>query len=364
MFIRQDLAKEIVHTVKSVCGYDVNFVNADGYIYASTNPSRVGYYHEPGHDAGKKNKTIVVAASDKKKNIVWGINQPVYHQGKLAAVIGISGPPEEVRKYGELASRITVLLIREQELSSLAHSQEEMKNFLLTSLLWGHIEDIHYLTSVMGRLHITNQDYRVICLETALQKEPAAKIPQEPEIYGFFQRLGLKLYTHRYPRYLAAIDSKAYTKNKDKLQDFAQKHHGSLHLGIGTSCPLLSLSHSYHTALTALKSLENSPGKYLAVFDELKIELLLANIGEEARQLFLRNVLGNLPPRELQILHAYFSCNQSLKETSRVLHMHKNTLQNHLLKIKETAKLDPRLFSEAAVLYLACQLQMPVNHLA
>ena len=51
---------------------------------------------------------------------------PVYHNGKLLAVIGITGAPDEVRKYAYLAERITILLIREKELDAFSRSQSEI----------------------------------------------------------------------------------------------------------------------------------------------------------------------------------------------------------------------------------------------
>lgn len=34
------LAQQIVDTIHDVCGYDINFINPEGRIYASTDPER------------------------------------------------------------------------------------------------------------------------------------------------------------------------------------------------------------------------------------------------------------------------------------------------------------------------------------
>ena len=45
------LAQQIVNTVKDVCGYDINFISENGEIFASTNTSRIGTFHEIGKKA-------------------------------------------------------------------------------------------------------------------------------------------------------------------------------------------------------------------------------------------------------------------------------------------------------------------------
>ena len=49
--IDRTLAAQVVNTVKDVCGRDVNFINQHGIIFASTDPERVGTFHEIGHQA-------------------------------------------------------------------------------------------------------------------------------------------------------------------------------------------------------------------------------------------------------------------------------------------------------------------------
>jgi len=47
--IRQNVAQQIVEAVKDVAGHDINFIDAKGIIFASTDIKRIGDYHEIGH---------------------------------------------------------------------------------------------------------------------------------------------------------------------------------------------------------------------------------------------------------------------------------------------------------------------------
>lgn len=58
---------------------------------------------------------------------------PLYHEGRILAVIGITGVPDQIRKYAYLAERITNLLIREQELNQYSRREAD-KNILFFSL--------------------------------------------------------------------------------------------------------------------------------------------------------------------------------------------------------------------------------------
>lgn len=48
MKLRKQLAQQIVTSIKDVCQQDINFINTKGIIFASTNPKRVGEFHEIG----------------------------------------------------------------------------------------------------------------------------------------------------------------------------------------------------------------------------------------------------------------------------------------------------------------------------
>ena len=47
--IDRETAQYIVDTVKSVCGKDINYIDARGIIIASTDHSRVDSFHEIGY---------------------------------------------------------------------------------------------------------------------------------------------------------------------------------------------------------------------------------------------------------------------------------------------------------------------------
>ena len=112
-YISKSLACQIVNTVSDLCGQNVNIIDCSGIIFASTNEERIGNFHEIGRQAAVSGKVIEVTETDRFTGTQQGVNLPVYHNHKVIAVIGITGNPDEIRKYAHLAERITRLLIRE-----------------------------------------------------------------------------------------------------------------------------------------------------------------------------------------------------------------------------------------------------------
>lgn len=130
-YITRALAQQIVDTVRDLCGQNVNFIDCSGTIFASTDAARIGTFHEIGQQAAERGTVIEVRENDRFTGTQQGVNLPVYHNHKMIAVIGITGNPDEVRKYAKLAERITRLLIREKELDAFNRTESDKKSYIL-----------------------------------------------------------------------------------------------------------------------------------------------------------------------------------------------------------------------------------------
>lgn len=219
------LAQQIVNTVKDVCGYDINFISENGEIFASTNTSRIGTFHEIGKKAAFSGNTIEVNENDSFTGTQQGINMPVYHNGKLLAVIGITGIPAEVRKYAYLAERITRLLIREKELNAFSRSQADKKNYIVTTLMREEKTDSGYLNECLRGFGIdpeTPKRFLVIRINPRYNLMNLSLLEQK--IGQMFMQADIELFTFNYPReFLAIAEDSIYRRNAFLLQSFSRK---------------------------------------------------------------------------------------------------------------------------------------------
>lgn len=355
--VDEALAFQVVNTVKDVCGQDINFINRSGIIFASTNPGRIGEFHEIGQKAAITGNTIEVESDDSFHGTLKGINMPVYYNNTFLAVIGISGEPDEVRKYVHLAERITILLFREREINMTSRSQTDKRHFVIDSFIKGADENMEYLNSCLKEFKInTKTEKRLIFIKAETKPNGVNLSMMEQKITLLFQMLGISLFTFYYPdEYLAVIDTKAFEKNSYMLRQFAKENTPALKIAVGKSCSVYNLADSHTSALTALKSI--SPGlEDFLLFDDLKLEMILSGVKEWQKNEFLSKTISSLSEDELQLIKVYFDEDMSLSGTGGRLFLHKNTLQYKLNRIYQRSGLNPRRFKDAVLLYLALKI--------
>lgn len=254
--IDKKLAQQIVATVKDVCGQNVNFIDHTGIIYASTDEKRIGSFMKSENRPLKRRNAggrygQPVAGTQK------GVNLPIFHNGSLVAVIGISGPPDQVRKYAYLAERITILLIRERELNTFSRTQAEKMHYVIHSLINRENLSQAYLLDTLEHFKISrNGRYRLLQIHIHSGRSPMNTAEAEQKIQRLFSRTDITLYTFNFPsEYLAVADSRRFPVISPILEEFAVSQKGLLKIAVGKSCPIFQLSESGHTGTAAMKAL-------------------------------------------------------------------------------------------------------------
>lgn len=354
--IKQTIAQQIVEAVKDVCSHDINFINSEGIIFASTNTKRIGDFHEIGLQVIKTGQTIEVETDDGFFGTQKGVNIPFIYKGNVSAVIGISGAPEEVRKYAYLAQKITALLLREHELDIHDHTKKTQLNYIIRAIIFREYVNTDHLKEFLKKYNTSlDVDYRTIIVKLDSRYNPSNLSMIEQYIYQAFNVTGSSLYTFNYPNeYILFLESKKLPQWLYVFEQLGKKHTPLLKIGIGQSAPLSKQYHSYQAAKIAVGSLFSNES--LAVFDSLDLEILLGNIPEDIKRYFLEKTMSKLSEKEQKLLKTYFATNMSLKETSEQLYLHKNTLQYQLDKIGENTGYNPRNFKDATVLYVGLKL--------
>lgn len=355
--ISRKTAQQIVDTVKDICGYDINFINEKGAVFASTDPSRIGTFHEGGKKAASTGTILEVFSHDQLQGTQMGINVPVYHHGSLAAIIGISGNPKDVKIYAHLAERITLLLIREQELNAASRTLSERKSHLLQLLIANGQELTPHILEELKAFDIDPQTpKRFFLLQVKALPSPESISSVETAVYHFLDTIPNCLYCHQYPHaFIVLFDSSALHDIKKRLSAFVAKRKEILSVGIGSEENIYRLNLSFYTAKTALNAMPLSE-QNIILFDDLNLEILLADIDPLHRENFMEKFIHKLSSEDLQLLRTYFYENCSLLHTCEKLFLHKNTLQYKLNRIHRLCGLNPRNFHDSVILYLGIKL--------
>ena len=354
--IKQNVAQQIVEAVKDVCSHDINFINSQGIIFASTNTKRIGDFHEIGLEVIKTGKTIEVESGEGYLGTKEGVNIPFIYKGDVSAVIGISGSPEEVRKYAYLAQKITTLLLREHELDTLEHTQKTQLNHVMRSLIDHNYINPEYLKSFLKKYNAAlSNNYQTIIVKLDTRYNPSNLAMIEQYIYQAFEMTGSKLYTFNYSNeYILFLESKKLKQWLYLFEQLSSKHAPLLKIGIGHSNSLSHQHLSYQSAKLAINCLLSN--EHLAIFDNLDISILLGNISDDTKRHYLDKSISKLSEKDLELLETYFYHDMSLKATCDELYLHKNTLQYKLDKIHKITGYNPRNFKNAVVLYIGLKL--------
>lgn len=350
-------AQQVVDTVKDVCGYDINFILPDGTIAASTNPDRIGTYHEAGHQAAQKGEMFEVGENDAFYGTQKGVNLPFSWRGEIIAVIGITGDPEAVRKYAYLAQRITRLVLRERDLDSQAHTQKEQASYITRALVGGRSVPHQFLEEFLQRHGMDSKErYKTVLIKLESRYNPANLSMIEQKIVRVFEQAESALHMFDYPgEYILIESQKAFEKQAYRLKRLAAGCGQILRIGVGSDHQLLHQNRSYDEAVIAVGSLSSGQEGY-AQYDDLKLEIFLGSVSEESKERFKAKTVKILDDKEKKLLKTYFECECHLKQAAEKLFIHVNTLQYQLDKIAQKTGLNPRKFEEAVVLYLGVRM--------
>ena len=351
--VRKRVAVQIVQAVKDVCGHDINFIDPSGMIFTSTDPTRIGQFHEIGREAARRGETIEVERDGAYDGTHRGVNIPVHHNGEIIAVIGITGDPGEVRKYGVLAQKITALILREHELEEQSGNEKARMHHVIRALALGEHLNYEFYRSFTEQLGIDRNAERAVVVVRTGEVENLTAL--KSELHRTLRHRGVTLYTFCYPNeYILLLDRSQCAPVTEALRTLSATNPGALRIGVGSFEPLARQSRSYEAATITRRSLK--PGETIAFFDTLDLEILLGTLPDEARERYLAKTVAALPEADRTLLRAYFDADMSLKQTAETLYLHKNTLQYRLDRIARETGYNPRVFTDAVRLYLALKL--------
>lgn len=355
--IQMQLAQQIVDTLKTICSHDINFIDVQGHIFASTDPVRVGGYHDGGHEAARLGKIVTIEADDPDRGVRHGINMPIRFHGDTVAVIGITGVPEEVRKYADLAQRLTLLLLREHEIDARNYDTRTQTGYLVRALVNREAVQPDFISAVLERnsLADTGEQWRTIVIRLRDDHEsPLSTI--EGAVQSAVTSTGKCLYAYRFPNeYILIVRNAEGPRWEQAMRKLASGFPGDIRIGIGSARRLSRQDLSFQAARLAILSLVD--GENLASYESIRLELLLGSVSEAAASAYMQKCLGGLDAADRALLNTYFATEMSLKETAERCFLHVNTLQYRLKRVRDRCGLDPRRFREASMLYTALRLE-------
>lgn len=366
MDVSPGLAAKIVSSMKQTINQDINFIDRDGIIIASTDSRRIGTFHEAGKKVVDTGEMVVIDDHSQYEGSRPGINMPVRHNDEVIAAIGITGSSQQVVNYGNIIRRMTEILILEAEFQSLKQRERERETMLLEDLIF-------YPQYFSERWNKSIQlewqgepEKRVLVIKPCKTPFPYLKEAQI-KIEQFFSTVlsdykQSLLYMERDQAlvilYRESI-SQEIRKCLNILLALAEKMHNSVFIALG-SPTAEDFKQSYQDALLALDTVitdSAAPESRIVDYSELTIELLLDSHNRDRQLVFKNRILSSLTPKEYnefqEIVEAFETYNGSITHIAEELFIHKNTLQYKIQKLKKLTGYDLRRYHDFMVLRIA-----------
>lgn len=326
------IGDQIVRELGQLIQEQIIVTNQQGMIKASTEPERVGSFHEGSLLSMRKKQILHMKQSEVEKlqGVRPGMVFPIIIQNEPIGVIGVTGDPKHISQYGMLVKRLAEMLI-----SDFIHQRDHVqKEQFLAQLLQGMSEKEVRRGAKELKMD-TAQLYRIVIVEDVLREWMHEHVKKE---------LFTAIHQGQYAILLPANQELIF------LYDWQQK------VGIGGSYLLEQIKTSYEEAKTAL--LYCSKERPVVQEKELTMELIVADITRERAMKFVSRVCGSLVKDSMLFEHMYLRImtDWTLNELASYLHIHRNTLNYRLMKIEEKLGYKLTDVKGRANLYMSCLL--------
>ncbi|MDC5705725.1 helix-turn-helix domain-containing protein [Vibrio europaeus] len=370
------IARQIVERATKIIQFPVNVMDENGIIIGSSDPARLHRTHEGALLAIHDNRTVEInhTVASTLIGVKEGINLPILHQDSVIGVVGISGQPEEVRRYGELVKMTAELIVEQADLMAQIQWNKRHREELLLQLIQGSTLNETQLLSIAERLDLDLAQPRVAATVKVIPKqgqpltlEQLQKLvhlleyPERDNIVGIVSVSQNEVVVLKPVTLVDNTWSKAEEKKRVKrlLKRIAQEADFTVKIAMGEYFPgLTGLSRSYETAKATLVCSDESKDAIL-FYQEHKLSVLIDNLKQdEWRRNQISHPIEILQQHDskdvlVKTLKEFFAQDCDLAQTCAALHIHRNTLRYRIEKIEEVTGLKINKLDHKVQLYLA-----------
>lgn len=361
-FLNKELAQEIVDRTMGIIGKNINIMNNRGVIIGSGDPKRIDDVHEGAVIVIKQGTGFEITEKESLRlhGVRPGINLPIFFDGKIMGVIGITGSPDEIRSFGELVRMAAELSLQQAVLMNEIQWDERLKEELVSQII--HSEGKHdslFLERAM-RLGI---DFELA--RTAI----VIMTPDRKKTFGYLksrlQKDDLLLMQHDRIVVLKVvprddIDHFIRKITETWLNGLRKNDNMQVKIGVGQYHEgLAGFKESYRQAVLTLNSgLKLTPQHDIYLYEDYYLPVFLLSAAKkgltEGLQPFYKNLKDKDVKGELtESLRALIETNSDMNKASQKLFVHRNTLRYRLDKITEITGKDPRKTTDLLHLYLS-----------
>lgn len=357
MRINSKLAQSIVENLRNTIKQDINFIDNNGIIIASTDKSRINTTHKGALVCIKKGQTIAIMSDDQYPGSKKGVNLPVTFQDEIIGVIGISGDLDVVEKYGNIIKKMTEILLREEWIKENQSAKIENSKLIIESILNSQLYNLELIPkSFEGRFkHFSVAEIPLDNLDFDMKRNLVRYSESNYEKDNIYSAI---IHDKFINIYIDGNEEKI-TNHLSKLYETYQNNH-NISLNFGVSDKFIDVERArnhYNQALRACNWSKTTKSDPILFYKNMDIGLLLTSIDERDLLEHSKRVLKSIDPKELKfykdLFFLYSEHNGSINKISKDMYMHKNSIQYRLNKLKDLTGYDPRNLNDYVILWFA-----------
>ena len=365
MEISKRQANEIVKTLREVIHEDINFITPNGIIIASSNEERIGDFHAGAMEVVKTKKILLINSETQFEGTKKGINIPIFLEGNLIAVMGITGEESKISQFSHIVAKMSEILIKEHFFNQQRQFNRENNKFLMSLILDRNVDvdlrniralDLGYDTSKFKyfvKWKINNVDN--ISIEN--QNHLFNSIEKRINHRDLLTRQGTD-----YIQLTYEDDFDSFNNNLETVKLYIESKY-NINVTVGVSRKIVDNKNIYDAYLQAnsiCRSMAHICRSKIIQFKPDSVSFLFQGISSFITKSFSDNILQVYKPEEIietkNMIYSYIHHNGSIAATANELYIHKNTLQYRLNKIASKTGINPRTLDGLITLYIAFEI--------
>ncbi|MCR6109858.1 helix-turn-helix domain-containing protein [Bacillus sp. A301a_S52] len=363
-----EVAQNIVRRTMEILDYNINVMDEHGVIIGSGETERIGTVHEVARHIQFKKESIEITVADEHKwhGVKQGINLPVYFRGEIVGTVGITGPPNDVKGYGELVKMTAEMIIEQAFLLKQMQYDERLTREFVNQWVSGEgILDNSFLEKAdMLSIDLAKTRGIILISHNGMTYENKRHELDKLE-------KALKPLLHKQDLLSLIKDTIVVVKTAKTDRDLLNTAKGwadyfnGQPLRLTTGLIYDSYSHIAYSYEQAVKTMEMS---LLMKSEENVIAYKTKTVDVLFYHLLTHESIKRLPVDKpllthnqhadlLETLETFIKHDGSIIHTAKALFIHRNTLHYRLDKIYELTGKHPRRLVDLFYLYVSCVLK-------
>ena len=373
MLLSTQQASQILREMKSLVHHDINLIDTQGVIFASTNPARVGQFHPGALRILREGLSELNVRENDGSGMQPGVNLPIYLDGQLEGVIGITGDPAEVGVFGGVMRRMLEIMLEDLRRKDLDSTVEQARALFLENWLFSAEPDWKELEQRGRLLEIDiNQPYVLLRIQLFDVSAPggAPLLPDELHSAAIVQAIQNELPARRGQccaalrnqilvllRQMPLSDTVLLAQRLCRVAGRGYPASVQAYGGISSSGSGAELRRCYLQASTACTLASRSSKGNVLYYDRVSLEFLLQSVPRLLRDDLRESVFTRCPAQDVpayaRLIRLFFASGGDLNCCAAALGVHRNTVQYRLERLVQLTGYDLRRPGDAAILFLA-----------